>query len=123
MEQIVRSKVLIVDDNDELRALVAMLLDVEGFEAVTAGNGKEALEACALFHPDLILLDMRMPVMNGWEFARALRDRDEDPPPIVVFTAAEDCARRAAEVQAVGMIGKPFEIEGLVTIIRRHLPP
>jgi len=68
--------------------------------------------------PDLILLDMKMPVMNGWEFCRALEGRDARPP-IVVLTAAPDPACRAAEVHADGWLGKPFEYADLEAIVRR----
>jgi CheY-like chemotaxis protein len=75
------------------------MLTSMGFEVTSAANGQEALDDMEGHDPDLILLDMKMPVMNGWEFCRALEGRDTRPP-IVVLTAAPDPAGRAAEVHA-----------------------
>lgn len=117
-----RPLVLVVDDDDDLRELLVVLLGGDGIEVATAGNGQQALESIAVRRPDLILLDMKMPVMDGWEFCRRL---DADPaqagsrPPILVMTAAFDPAARAAEVRADGWIGKPFENEEIRSMVRR----
>ena len=110
--------ILVVDDDPDLREFLRLMLTSMGFEVTSAANGQEALDDMECHDPDLILLDMKMPVMNGWEFCRALEGRDSRPP-IVVLTAAPDPAGRAAEVQAEGWLGKPFEYADLEAIVRR----
>jgi urea transport system substrate-binding protein len=110
--------ILIVDDDPDLREFLRLMLTSMGFEVTSAANGREALAAMDGRDPDLILLDMKMPVMNGWEFCRALEGRNARPP-IVVLTAAPDPAARAAEACADGWLGKPFEYEELEATVRR----
>jgi CheY-like chemotaxis protein len=110
--------ILVVDDDPDLREFLRLMLTSLGFEVTSAANGQEALDDMEGHDPDLILLDMKMPVMNGWEFCRALEGRDTHPP-IVVLTAAPDPAGRAAEVHADGWLGKPFECADLEAIVRR----
>jgi DNA-binding response OmpR family regulator len=64
---------------------------------------------------------MNMPLMNGWEFARALRERDLQRVPILVLTAAHDARRCAEEIGAAGFIGKPFDLDTLVAAVAYHL--
>ena len=110
--------ILVVDDDPDLREFLRLMLTSIGFEVTSAANGQEALDDMEGHDPDLILLDMKMPVMNGWEFCRALEGRDSRPP-IVVVTAAPDPAGRAAEVHAEGWLGKPFENADLQAMVRR----
>jgi urea transport system substrate-binding protein len=110
--------ILVVDDDPDLREFLRLMLTSMGFEVISAANGKEALGVLEGHDPDLILLDMRMPVMSGWEFCRAVDGRDACPP-IVVLTAAPDPAARAAEAHADGWLGKPFEYEDLEATVRR----
>jgi len=63
--------VLVIEDHDDTREMVAMLLGAEGFTVVTAENGKRGLERLMGTRPSLVLLDLMMPVMTGWEFRRA----------------------------------------------------
>ena len=111
-------EILIVDDDPDLREFLRLMLTSMGFEVTSAANGREALDVMAGHEPDLILLDMKMPVMDGWEFCRALEGRDARPP-IVVLTAAPDPAARAAEARADGWLGKPFEYDELEATVRR----
>ena len=110
--------ILVVDDDPDMRDFLQLVLTSMGFEVASAANGQEALDVIKDHAPDLILLDMKMPVMNGWEFCRALEGRGACPP-IVVITAAPDPAARAAEVHADGWLGKPFEYADLEATVRR----
>src|SRR5262245_36599224 len=87
--------ILVVDDDPDLREFLHLMLTSMGFEVTSAANGQEALDAMEGHDPDLILLDMKMPVMNGWEFCSALECRAARRPPIVVLPAAPDPAARA----------------------------
>src|SRR5438132_564747 len=81
--------ILVVDDDPSIRATVTEILELELYPVRTAPNGAAALRVVNEEPPALVLLDMRMPVMDGWAFARALRDRG-DSTPIVMMTAAQD---------------------------------
>ena len=113
--------VLVVDDDDDLREAITDLLLLRGYHVTKAANGHEALDCIAAGMPDVILLDMKMPVMNGWEFARAFREAHDSEAPIVVVTAADDARRRAEEIRADGWLGKPFESVELYATVERYL--
>jgi CheY-like chemotaxis protein len=113
-------RVLVVEDDPELRSLIELLLLDAGYRVVTARDGLEALERLAEHLPGVILLDMRMPRMDGWVFAREFRTRYGRSAPIVVVTAAEDARQRAAEIQADAFLGKPFELDELLRMVARH---
>jgi CheY-like chemotaxis protein len=119
----VAAHVLAVEDDPDLLALLEMVLAEAGHRVRTAAHGAEALERVAEELPGVILLDMRMPVMNGWEFARELRARYGHACPIVVLTAAENAEQRAAEIGAEGWLAKPFDLEDVLAAVARHLPP
>jgi CheY-like chemotaxis protein len=113
-------RVLVVEDEPDIRQSVADALEGEGYHVAVAENGAEALEIVACFRPEVILLDMKMPVMDGWAFVRTYR---RTPPPhgrIVVFTAAADAARRAAETGADGVVAKPFDLDDLLRTVATH---
>jgi CheY-like chemotaxis protein len=110
--------ILVVDDDPSIRGVVNDVLQLEGYSVCTAGNGLDALDAVERVRPALVLLDMRMPVMNGWGFARAMRARGQNIP-ILVFTAARDASLWAEEIGADGCIAKPFEVDELLTEVER----
>ncbi len=116
-------KVLVVDDDQGIRELVATALSEEGYEVSGAADGAEALDRIAETQPDLILLDMRMPVMDGWEFARRYRSVPAPHAPIVIVTAALDVAKDAKEIGADGFLAKPFQLDELVALVERHAGP
>lgn len=109
--------VLIVDDDPDMLAVEEDALLAHGYRVEKAGNGEEALKRVAEAMPALILLDMRMPVMDGWKCARAIRERYGRRIPIVVVTAAEDSKLRADEIGAEGELGKPFELDALYAVV------
>jgi DNA-binding response OmpR family regulator len=109
-----------VEDDPDLLALMQMILGDAGYRVRTAPEGGAALAQVADEMPALILLDMRMPGMNGWEFARAFRARHRRAAPIVVVTAAEDARARAEEIAADGWLAKPFDLEAVVAAAERH---
>lgn len=113
--------VLVIDDDRDLLDLVSFVLETEGYQVETAADGQEALDRLAQNLPDLILLDMKMPVMDGWEFAQQFHAQYDDQVPIVVLTAADNARRRANEVGAQGWIGKPFELDTLLKMVDEHI--
>jgi CheY-like chemotaxis protein len=108
----------VVDDDPAILATVCDALDLEGFPVVTATNGAEALEAIDRGLPSLVLLDMRMPVLDGWGFMRVVRGRGLNVK-VVVMTAAADSLRWAQEIGANGVLAKPFELEELMYAVER----
>jgi urea transport system substrate-binding protein len=114
--------VLVVDDDTSILDTVAAILSNEGYDVVSAASGQEALDAVAQKQPLLILLDMRMPIMDGWAVSRALRAQGSSVP-IVVMTAAESAKRWADEVGADGYLAKPFGLDDLLAIVERFRGP
>jgi two-component system, OmpR family, response regulator MtrA len=108
------TRVLVVDDDAAIRQVIVFALSDEGFEVDQAKDGLTALEAIDRRHPDLILLDMRMPGMDGWEFVKRYRERPHPQAPIIVLTAAQDAAQRGADVNAAGYVSKPFDLDTLL---------
>jgi CheY-like chemotaxis protein len=117
-----KKSVLIIDDDAEILLLVKTIAELEGYEARTASNGVEALSLLHAFTPDLIVLDLMMPGMDGWTFSRELRQR---PPtqhiPIVVLSGVHDIQRNAGSLPIDGFIAKPFEYEDLRACFHRHV--
>ena len=119
------STVLVVDDDPDILEALSEILEAEGFEIRRARNGKEALDRLEPDAPQLILLDLMMPVMDGWEFAQRMRQR---PPeiariPIIVLSADRNVGSKAADLGAVGHLAKPFELNDLLELVRRSLEP
>ncbi len=115
------SRVLVVEDEEDIAVLVALLLRDRGMEVATAADGRAALAEVERAMPDLILLDMKMPVMDGPAFAQAFRARWGRAAPLVAFPAAEDADRRAAAIDADASLGKPFDLPQLVALVERFV--
>jgi two-component system chemotaxis response regulator CheY len=114
-------RILLVDDDESIRQFIEMALSDEGYEVVTAENGQAALDILGRWTPSLILLDMRMPIMDGWAFSCAFRQApNEEKVPVVVLTAARDAAESAAEIGADAVLSKPFDLGELIALVRKH---
>lgn len=110
--------VLVVDDDPGIRGFILMTLRAEGYSVTAAANGHQALECVADRMPDVVLLDLSMPLMNGWQFQQCLRDLSIDVP--LVFMTAGYSARTEAERHgAAGYLAKPFEVEDLLDTVAR----
>lgn len=114
-----KPRVLVVDDDDTIRELVTMALEDEGYATATARHGQEALTLIGQMPVDLILLDMRMPVMDGSEFARAYHAGPGPHAPIIVLTAGRNAAEVSAQTQASGFLAKPFELSELLALVAK----
>jgi CheY-like chemotaxis protein len=113
--------VLLVEDDAAMRGVLQMALTDEGYVVQVAPNGAEALELAERAQPSVILLDMRMPVMDGWAVARNYRERPGPHAPIVVLTASRKAAEWAAEVAADEFVGKPFDLEEVLKAVERQV--
>ncbi len=118
--QVGSRRILVVDDEREIREVLAETLRDEGFVVQLAADGAEAMQEIEREAPDLVLLDMRMPRVDGWQFAQRLRSRGITVP-IVVMTAARNAKAWAEEVGAVDFLAKPFDLVDLLDVVDRHL--
>ncbi|HEX7487496.1 MAG TPA: response regulator transcription factor [Anaeromyxobacteraceae bacterium] len=114
-------EVLVVEDEPDLAALLEMLLVGAGYAVRTAGDGAQALLRVAERMPSLVLLDMCMPIMNGWEFAGEFAARYGRAAPVVVVTAEVDARVCALEIGAVAWLQKPFGLEHFLATVARLL--
>jgi len=112
MKRLRRPRVLVVDDDPNVRLLCATNLRLDGFDVIEAGDGQEGLERVDEDAPDLVLLDIRMPVLDGFELATAVRRNHRTRHVPLVFLTGEatpDAAERAVAIGAVGYFTKPFD--------------
>jgi CheY-like chemotaxis protein len=119
------TKILIVEDNFDNMTLVQLLLEREGYQVLLANDGQEGLETARQDPPDLIALDLDMPVMDGWEFIReAKADAHLQEIPVVVVTAhlLPGERNRVLKAGCAGYVSKPFKVKDLVSEIQRCLP-
>jgi CheY-like chemotaxis protein len=94
------------------------VLREEGYEVQGAADGADALWRARRWHPDVIVLDLVMPTMNGWTFAETYRQEATSPAPIIAMTAAAGGARQAAEaIGASDVLVKPFDFEHMLEMI------
>jgi CheY-like chemotaxis protein len=112
--------VLIAEDERELREVLTEILQFAGYSTESTTNGSEALQALERISPVLILLDMRMPILDGWGFARELKRRGIKIP-IVAVTAAQNARAWSQEIEADGFLAKPFELDDLLRLVSQYV--
>jgi excisionase family DNA binding protein len=117
--------VLIVDDDERVREYVRVNLEAEGYEVREAGSAEEGLSALGERSPDLILLDVMMPQVDGWETLRRIQEHTGvGAIPVIMFSGKVD-ERSATEAQSRGVqgfIGKPFDPRSLIESTKQQLP-
>ena len=121
-------RVLVVEDEDTIGQVVADALSDEGYEVRRARNGREALELLRGWLPRLILLDLMMPVMDGWAFRAAQRQLvgEAADVPVIVLSGAREARARADELGAVEALSKPFDLGQVIAAVgrwARSVPP
>lgn len=112
-----RRRVLVVDNEATIREMLAIILDAEGYLVDQAADGGEALTAIGKARPDVILLDIKMPGIDGYEFAQMYKATGGKKSPIVVITAAQSAEAAAAEIEACSYLGKPFGVDQLLATV------
>ncbi len=110
--------ILIVEDDPLIRENLQEALQSEGYLALTAENGQVALDLVTMRPPQLILLDLRMPMMDGWAFVRALRERGSTVP-IIVMTAERNGRMWAEQLAAAAYLAKPYDLDELLALVER----
>jgi CheY-like chemotaxis protein len=111
--------ILVVDDDEVLCDLIAAGLSHAGYPVRTAANGLDALLSLEAIHPSLVILDMQMPVLNGWEFAAELKAGGFELPVLVITGNGSNPAAAAREVDAADYLGKPFDLDDLLIKVER----
>lgn len=120
-----KKRILIVDDDPHISELVYVNLDAAGYEVDRASNGHEAIDRIAIVHPDLVVLDVMMPEMDGWELCKAIRDDPECRDIRIVMLTARDTDRD--KMIGKGVFGvdeyltKPFDLADLFDACKRLL--
>ena len=117
-------KILAVDDEPDILKVVIFRLKKIGYEVITAIDGKEALDLAERERPDLILLDLRLPIINGYEVCQKIKaDEKLKKIPVILLTAStsSEFAEKMKEYQADDYLVKPFEPEELLTKIKKFI--
>ncbi|MFN2588939.1 MAG: response regulator transcription factor [Actinomycetota bacterium] len=113
-------KVLVADDEPALRKLLKTNMELEGYETLEAANGAEVLESVRRDNPDIILLDIMMPVMDGWEVMTELAANPEYSQKVILVSAkaSDDAQLQGWELGADEYITKPFDLDALLQRVR-----
>jgi len=115
-------KILVVDDESDVREVISQYFDRRGYDVDTASNGQEALSRILVERPELILLDIRMPEMDGIECLRRIKKLDKEMTVIMVTCVDEiDTAKKALRLGATDYITKPLGFSALETAISTYL--
>jgi two-component system, chemotaxis family, chemotaxis protein CheY len=112
--------VLVVDDDPDMRRLVETLLTAQGYHVILAKHGRDAIYRLRSQCPDLIVLDLKMPVMNGWDFCteqRYLPDANRATAPVLVMSGVDDAEAQARKLHTAGIVKKPFDPEDLLEAV------
>lgn len=117
-EQSPEKVILVVDDDPDILEALSDILLAEGFAVRRARNGQEALARLSPAPPDLILLDLMMPVMDGWQFAHELRSLGYGTP-LLVLSADQAVERHANQLLASAYLAKPFDLDELLGKVRQ----
>jgi CheY-like chemotaxis protein len=118
------SYVLVVDDDPAIRGLVGDALRGEGYAVDLAAHGREALEAMRARRPSTVVLDLMMPVMDGFSFMEACHlEQLCDGVPIVVISAVHDALERINDVPVHALLAKPFDLDDLVRTVAQYARP
>ena len=111
--------ILIVDDEQRIGKILALNLRLSGYEAISVTSGAEALEIAEAQNPDLMLLDIVMPDLNGFQVLERLRSFSKLP--VVAFSAGSENGPRALELGANSFVAKPFKVDDMVMRVKSIL--
>ena len=115
--------VLVVDDDPGVRELVRVNLELEGYSVLEAGSAEQGMQALEDESPDMILLDVMMPQVDGWEMLQRVQERfGPGGIPVVMFSGKAEAVEEAASRGAQGFVGKPFDLQRLIDQTKSLLP-
>ncbi len=114
------ARILLVEDDVEIRDVLGEALELEGHAVMTASNGRDALDVLRTERPDVVLLDLMMPVMDGWDFLlERERSGTAHDVPVIVMSAVQP---RSAVQRTQGYFAKPFDLDELLAALKRLGP-
>jgi len=117
-------RVLVVDDDEQLRYVLRETMSEDGYEVEAASNGREALAIIERWPPDLIVLDLMMPVMDGESFRQEQRRLGlAEQVPLIVLSASREMRSAAERVGAAASVPKPFDLDDLLETVNRLASP
>jgi CheY-like chemotaxis protein len=116
-----QTRALVVENNPLIRGMVSLALNEEGYVVESAADGAEGLRAAGRACPSVVILDLELPVLDGWGFASRFRARHGRHIPIVVMTAADDPDLFLQEIGAAGLLRKPFHLPDLLRVVERSV--
>ena len=114
------SRILVVDDEPQVVWMLQFSLEAEGYQTLSARDGRAALDEVREHHPSVVLLDIMMPVMDGWAFLEELQALPADERPRVIVVSARSSMREraaAAELGADAFVAKPFNVDDLLVVL------
>ena len=114
------SRVLVVDDEPQVVWMLQFSLEAEGYQTLSARDGRAALDEVREHHPNVVLLDIMMPVMDGWAFLEELQALPAEERPRVIVVSARSSLRdraKAAELGADAFVAKPFNVDDLLVVL------
>lgn len=115
------ARIVVVDDEPSIVEAVSWVLEEEGYDVSMARNGREGLDRIRAVHPDVIITDLMMPVMDGFALCRAVREDDATRSiPIVVMTAAVHLVEREHDLYTA-LLPKPFDLDGVLGVVEQVL--
>jgi two-component system, chemotaxis family, chemotaxis protein CheY len=113
--------VLVVDDDPGVLEVLELALTAEGYHVVLARNGREGLDRADASHPSLMLVDLMMPVMDGWQFVRACRERGTHAgTPVIILSAARNVEQTVQDLGVQAVLSKPFNLDYLLDLVATH---
>jgi CheY-like chemotaxis protein len=114
------TSILVVDDEPQVVWMLQFSLEAEGYQTLSARDGRSALEEVREHRPRVVLLDIMMPVMDGWAFLEELQEMPEEERPRVIVVSARSSLRdraKAAELGADAFVAKPFNVDDLLVVL------
>ncbi len=117
------SPILIIDDDADIRDFISMALTDEGYTVIAAQDGIQALEMIQQTRPSLILLDVLMPQMDGWDFLSALTYTPAPRVPVIVLSAMRNVSESLQRPGIDGFLSKPFELDELLALVAQYVRP
>ena len=115
------TSILVVDDEPQVVWMLQFSLEAEGYQTLAARDGRTALEEVREHHPRVVLLDIMMPVMDGWAFLEELQEIPAEDRPRVIVVSARSSLRdraKAAELGADAFVAKPFNVDDLLVLLQ-----
>lgn len=117
-----RKKVLLVEDYADSRAMMRLMIEQQGHSVIEAAGAYEAIAKAEEYHPDLVLMDIGLPLLDGLSTAQMIRELENlDSIPIIAVTAFRDINEQADRAGCDGVLYKPVEMTELETVLNRHL--